>query len=363
MEIKAKDTAFLTVDLKAVQYNYNFLKSFIGENCTLGVVPKSNALGLGLEKITKFLYKNGCKDFFVAYPKEGEIIRKITKDKEINIYVFSGFFNEDKKCIKKYNLIPILNSVYEIVNFEKFCKKEEKNFPCCIKVDTGFSRHGLSFDEIEEYKNVITRLDVKIILSHLACSEDKNNAKNAEQLQNFLKVKEFLGDGYKYSLCATCGVFLGKNYHFDIVRVGYGLFCSGASSKLKNAVGMYAKILQVKHIKQGDTVGYGASFVAKKDMKIAIIGIGYSHGLFKNLKDCKYWAYIGDQKCNFIGKISMEYSTIDVTNIYDKYLQIGTPVELIGPHRNLIELAHDLNTNPSDILVKTGNIEKVYIEK
>ena len=130
---------------------------------------------------------------------------------------------------------------------------------------------------------------------------------------------------------------------------------------MKNASSVYAKILQVKNIKKGDTVGYGCEFVAEKDMKIAVLGIGYAFGLFKNFKDNKYWTWINGQKCNFIGKISMEYSTIDVTDIYDKYLQIGSAVELLGEHRTITEMAHDLNTNPSDVALKFGKLEKIYL--
>ena len=362
VNIKSKNTAFMTVDLKAVQHNYNFFKNFISENCIMGAVIKSNAQGLGIEKIAKTLYDNGCKNFFVAYPLEGAIVRKIVKDDNVKIRVFSGFFNENKTLFKKYNLIPILNSVYEMMTFKKFCQKEKNNFLCSVKVDTGLSRHGLTMEEMNEYKNFICdELNCDLIISHLACSEEKDHPKNKEQLQNFLKIKNLFGNKFKYSLSATCGVFLGKNFHFDMVRVGYGLFCNGASKKLKNASSVYAKILQVKNIKKGDTVGYGCEFVAEKDMKIAVLGIGYAFGLFKNFKDNKYWTWINGQKCNFIGKISMEYSTIDVTDIYDKYLQIGSAVELLGEHRTITEMAHDLNTNPSDVALKFGKLEKIYL--
>jgi alanine racemase len=247
------------------------------------------------------------------------------------------------------------------MTFKKFCLKEKNNFWCGVKVDTGFSRRGLTMDEMEQFKNVICDLNTSLIISHLACAEEKDHPKNEEQLKKFLKIKNLFGDKYKYSLSATGGVFLGKNFHFDIVRVGYGIFCNDASKKLKNAISVYAKILQVKNIKKGDTVGYGCTFVAKNDMKIAVLGIGYALGLFKNLKDNKYWAWVNGQKCNLVGKISMEYSIIDVTDIYDKYLQIGAPVELLGEHRTLVDMALELNTNPGDVTQKFGKLEKFYL--
>ena len=93
-------------------------------------------------------------------------------------------------------------------------------------------------------------------------------------------------------------------------------------------------------------------------MKIAILGVGYSHGLYKNYQ---YSAWINDQKCDFIGMISMEYSTIDVSDVYDKYLQIGSFVELVGPHLSLGDMAEKEHTNHSNVLTNLGKLEKLYV--
>jgi alanine racemase len=356
--VKIKNTSYISVDVKAVKYNHDFFKKLVVDKCEVAMVMKSDSMGLGVEQMAKIFYNNGCKNFFVAYPYEGALIRKVLKDENVNIYIFVGFFEDQKAYFKKYNLIPILNSVYELMAFKNFCKKEKNNYQCGVKVDTGFSRHGLTMDEMEQFKTVINSLNTKLIISHLACSDEKNHPKNTEQLNNFLKIKEIFGNRYKYSLAATCGCFLGEKYHFDMVRIGFGFLCNKASKKLKNAVGVYAKILQVKIIKKGDIVGYGASFTAEKDMKIAILGVGYSHGLFKNYQ---YSAWINDQKCDFIGMISMEYSTIDVSDVYDKYLQIGSFVELVGPHLSLGDMAEKIHTNPSNVLTNLGKLEKLYV--
>lgn len=352
----------MSVDVKAVKHNHNFFKKIVGDECVVSAVIKSDAMGLGIEQMSKILYENGCKNFFVALPCEGALVRKTIKDENVNVYILSGFFDDQKTFFKKNNLIPILNSVYELMTFKNFCQKEKKEYQCGVKVDTGFSRHGLTMNEMYEFKPVIDNLNTTIIMSHLACADEKEHPKNEEQLNNFLKIKSLFGDKYKYSLAATSGCFLGKKYFFDMVRIGFGLFCDKESKKLKNAIGIHTKILQVKNIKKGDIVGYGASFIAKKDMKIAILGAGYSHGLFKNVKGLRYYAWVNGVKCEFIGKISMEYSTIDVTKIYDKFLQISSFVELVGEHISLVEIADDIGTNPSDVVLRFGKLEKIYVE-
>ena len=192
--IQIKNTSYLTVDLKAVKHNHDFFKKLVGDKCDVAMVIKSNAMGLGVEQMSKFFYENGCKNFFVAFPYEGALIRKTIKDENVNIHILVGFFEDQKSYFKKYNLIPILNSVHELMAFQKFCKKEKHNFQCGVKVDTGFSRHGLMLEEMEQFKTVIDNLNTKLIISHLACADEEDNPKNAEELNNFLKIKEIFGD-------------------------------------------------------------------------------------------------------------------------------------------------------------------------
>ena len=346
----------LTIDKNSIAYNYAHINDFLYNGASVACVVKANAYGLGAIDVGRILYDAGCRDFFVATLQEGILLRR-TIGFAPEIYVLCGVFHNTEDLYIEYSLTPTINNTEEMLTWNKNYAK----YRCILKIDTGMSRNGLSIIDVMSNEKTIRELNIVYAVSHLACADDPNNEKNIEQLNRFMIVKSTLGGDIRYSLSATNGVFLGKQYHFDMVRVGSGLY-NFVSDKygFRDVVGLYARILQIKNISKGSTVGYDAVFIADNDMMLAVIGIGYADGLMKLSVD-KYTAYVGDYECPFVGEISMDYSIIDVTHVPRGILHLEDFVSIFGHRTSIKSLADKIGTNCGHITSTLGmRVERVY---
>lgn len=342
----------VVIDVSNIVHNYDCVKSLLTSKTDIACVLKANAYGLGSAKIGEILYGNGCRNFFVATPGEGIEIRSVIGE-DANVYILCGLLYGAEDVYVNHNLTPVLNTIDEIKLWHNFKKNKE----CVLQVDTGMSRNGISVAELCSFTDFIKDLNVSCVISHLACDGDKNNNKNNEQLRIFKNVKDILGNDIRYSLAASSGVFLGPEYHFDMVRIGAALYgFVGKTVGLKDVVKVYARILQIRTINKGDTIGYDATFTAEHDMVVATIGIGYADGLTKQFAN-KYRFYCRGCECYFVGKISMDYGVIDISNIPDGEIRVNDFVEMMP----IKLLADELCTNCGNITSQIGNrVLRVY---
>ena len=256
-------TPSLDINLSAVKHNYNTIKKYCGSAEICGTV-KASSYGLGgHNKIVNKLIKSGCNRFFVANINEGIFIRK--KFKSIIINVLNGLNKDEERIFRKYNLIPVINSVTQLKKWLKFNKNKNK---LIVHFDTGMCRLGIQEDKINEVIKLKYKLDEYkevIIMSHLACSGDKRDKYNEIQRLRFEKIKKKL-PGYKYSLAASGGIFLGKKYHYDLVRPGINLYGGNKNfnKKIMHVVSLRSPVIQINHLKKGETAGYSRTFKAKK---------------------------------------------------------------------------------------------------
>ena len=351
----------LLIDLENIKKNYTYLKKKV-KSSELGVSVKANAYGLGQKMICKTLLQLGCKTFFVATYQEGLEAVKIKKN--INIYVLNG-------CTDKKTLLKLVNSGINIVinnSFQLDClinvAKKNKLVPkCAIHVDTGLNRLGISIDKIANTILLAKRyLNITLIMSHLSCSENKKSKINNIQLKKFKELTRcFNGlNKPKLSLSNSHGILISKDFHFDLCRPGgllYGLSLSKIKIyKIKNVIRLLAKVIQIKLIKKGEHVGYGATYRAKKDSVIAILGIGYADGLPRNFNGSVYFK---NHSLPIIGNISMDLCTIDVSRC--SKLKINDWVEVFGDSISIEDFAKTCNTISYEISSKIGNrVERIY---
>lgn len=337
----------LFINLSAVKQNYLLLKEKVSPALCATVV-KANAYGLGVEKIALTLLDAGCEMFFVATIDEGIELREILPNAKIAI--LNGIHKASDK-FEKYKLIPILNNSEEIMHWS--CEK-----PCILHIDTGMNRLGFSNSEIPS----ILSHNIIYIMSHLACADEHNHPKNKEQLEKLLKYKNIFPN-IPLSLSASSGVFLGDEYHLDMVRIGIALYGCNPTPYAKNpmspAIKLTAPIVAIRKLKIGESIGYGASFIADKDITIGIIPVGYADGLFRSLSN-KAEVMIGGVKAKVLGRISMDLTAIDITNIPN--ITLGSEVDIINDIITIEEIAKQAGTIPYEILTNLGNrFERIYI--
>ncbi len=344
----------LRINLEALKSNYNLL-SKIAKNATCSVVVKNNAYGLGAVEVSKLLYQEGCRNFWVAHAHEGEEIRNTVKDSEI--YVLQGVGDDSIDLFIKNNLIPVINTK------EQFLLWNNQLKPYVLHVDTGLNRYGLRDHDLEfilSQKKELSHL--KMIISHLACADDIGHFMNKYQRDNFERISAKF-NGVKRALSASDGLFLGDKFTYDYVRAGAALYGINTApyreNQMKPVISIEAPVVQVEILPLGAYAGYGITYRAHQEKKIAIISIGYADGIPCSLKNIgKIWFKDSLGKLyesRVIGRISMDLTICDITQIPKNVVKIGSMASLINEHYTVDDMGRDAGTIGYEILSRLGN--------
>lgn len=321
----------ITLNNASLAANWQKLQAMVASEC--GAVVKANGYGLGIGNVAPVLARAGCKTFFVAHAKEGFALRPLVP--EADIIVMHGIKRGEGDLFKKAALIPALKSHEDI---------KEWQGPAWLHVDTGMNRLGFDPDDMPDYKQAIG------IMSHFACSDEPQHHMNVEQLRAFRAVRAMFPD-LKASLCNSSGIFLGEANHFDLVRPGVALYgvnpTPGQPNPMQSVVTVSATVLQLRKIEAGETVGYGATWMADRPTTLATIECGYADGLLRSLSGSGY-GFINDVRVPFAGRVSMDMIVLDITGAGD--VKVGDAVELIGPHISADDVAQAAGTIGYEVL-------------
>jgi len=347
-------TATLSIDLSALAENYRFLKNTLNGRLCAAVV-KANAYGLGVEAVSQKLWQEGCRDFFVATLDEGIELRGILP--EGRIYVFNGLLSGQEKEYATHKLIPILNTV------EQVARAENLGMQCALHIDTGMTRLGLNETEtlaLTSDSARITRANIKMVMSHLACASDPNNPKNTEQLARFEKAFHAFPPGIAASLANSSGILLSPDYHYDLARPGCALYGIAPTSEnpMKHVATLSAPLLQVRECDRDETVGYNGTYAAKKGSRIAIVALGYADGYLRHLSNNAF-AYLGGHKVPVAGRVSMDMIALDVSGIPESAL--GNRAEFINAQQTVDDIAKAAGTIGYEIFTRIGRrVKRIY---
>jgi alanine racemase len=355
--------ARLTVDLDALAGNYAFLKQQAG-SAEVAPVVKADGYGLGSGPIGRRLWAEGARSFFVARLEEGEALRAaLGPVRAARVLVLDGATAGSASRLVEAGLTPVLNSPAQIEGYAAFAVAHGP-LPCAIHIDTGMHRLGVALEELAALvaaPDRLSHLTVELLMSHLACADQEEHRMNAQQAGRFKKARALL-PGVPGSLANTPGLFLGAEFHHDMVRPGIGLYGGGPFDKphprLKAVATLEAPILQVRAVAEGETVGYGGRFRAERAHRVAIVAAGYADGVSRATESARAW-FAGDHR-RILGRVSMDLIAIDVTGCEDA--QPGAMVELLGPHVPVDEVAAAAGTVAHEVLTRLGHrAERVYL--
>ena len=349
-----KTGAILIIDLEALKQNYIILSNRL-PFAELAAVVKADAYGIGVKEVATALSDLGCMHYFVATVDEGIELRRILP--KATIYIFHGVLPGTEDDLVSYSLIPVLNSPEQIEIWLPHAAHS-----ACLHIDTGMSRLGLTPEQCFKVENLMT-YNICMVMSHLACAEIHNHPKNTEQLDLFRKLLKHVPTKFS-SLAASAGIFLGPDYQFDLCRAGVSLYginpTPSTQNPLKQVIRLQARIIQLRSVDSPQTVGYGATHQFKKSAKIATLGIGYADGYMRSLGNSGI-AFIGDHEAPVVGQISMDLTTVDVSNVPENLLSLNTFVDLIGPNNPIDQIAKQAGTIGYELLTGLGNrIERHY---
>jgi alanine racemase len=356
----AMQPGILTVDLDAIVANWRKLeKTAVPAECA--AVIKADAYGCGVEPVARALAGAGCKTFFVATLDEARAAREALPSAEL--YVLDGFFQNCGDAFAKLNCRPVIGDLNELAEWDVFCRRSGWSGGAAIHIDTGMNRLGLT---LVEANGIVPRINagdhgITLVMSHLACAETLNHPLNAKQVATFREIASSYS-GVPASLSNSSGIYLGPQFQFDMVRPGAALYginpTPEADNPMQPVVDVKARIVQLRNVERGDSVGYGGTWTARRPTKLAIVSAGYADGYFRaaSANDGTRGAevVVAGKRCPVAGRISMDLMAIDITDLPDKTARRGHMATLIGEGITVDEVAHHFGTIGYEVLTSLG---------
>ena len=361
--------AVLTVDLGAIAANWRGLRDAGragGRSVDCAAVLKADAYGTGAALVGPRLAREGCRHFFVAQLDEGIALRRALPD--LPIYVLNGLMAGTEGDFIEHGLTPVLNHLGQLNAWRATAQRFNRALDAVIHVDTGMHRLGFGPDEAQiliDERGRLRGLRLALILSHLVVAEEPANPINGEQLSRFRSFVRGM-PGAPASFANSSGVFLGPDYHFDLLRPGAALYGinpqPGSPNPMTPTVTLNARILQTRRIDALQTVGSGAAWRSARPSRVATIALGYADGYFRILVNRTH-VHLAGHRVPVIGRISMDLVTIDATDVPEADCLPGAMVEVMGAHTTADDLAEFARTNAYEVMTALGRrYARAYVD-
>lgn len=369
--VEKTHATLLEINLQSIVHNLQYFKSLLAANTMIMAMVKATSYGSGAYEIAQLLAEQNVDYLGVAYTDEGVILRQ--NGIKLPIMVM----NVEKDAFQNlltYNLEPEIYALDLLYAFIEFLSdKEIVDYPIHLKLDTGMHRLGLEANEIAQLGIILTDqslVKVKSILSHLSASEDHSPSSYVHyQAELFDSMANILIEqlGYKpmRHLLNSSGIRLHPSYHYEMVRIGIGLYglTSTADEKpfLEPVHTLKTYIAQLKSVKSGDRIGYTRTSNVSGELRVATINIGYADGIHRSAGNGHFEVLINGVACPTIGNICMDMCMVDVTHV--KNIHIGDEVILFSPTWHIEQLATSCHTIAYEILTSLSQrLKRIYIK-
>jgi alanine racemase len=329
-------------------------------------VVKADAYRMGMVPVSKALAAEGADTFFVARVEEGIALRAVLP--HARIFVFDGLMPGTAPALIAHRLIPVLNAADEISEWSTAARARKTILDAALQIDTGMNRSGLSQIEVSDLAaspaHALAGISLDLIISHLACADEPDHEQNRHQLERFRASLAALPPA-PASLAASAGIELGRDYLFDMVRPGMALYggkpIPSRANPYRTVVLLTSQVLQLRHLDPGETVGYSATFTARRPTTLAIVAFGYGDGIIR-ASGGKGRAAIGGVLVPFAGRISMDLLALDVTDVPDHARHRGALVEFLGDTISLDDAARAAGTITHEVLTSISpRARRVYL--
>ncbi len=350
----AEPGAILTVDPAAVVANWRLLAAR-GAPGAVAAVVKADAYGLGAAALAPALAAAGCRHFFVATPDEALALRPVLPG--AFLAVLGGLWPGAEADFVAADITPVLNDLAELDRWRAAARAAGRALPALLHVDTGMSRLGLDDAALAVLAADSTRLegiDLRYVMTHLLAGECPDDPANANQAARFAAACAVLPPAPR-SFANSSGLFLGAAFASDLARPGAALWginpTPGQANPMRPAARLQARVLAVRAVPPGATVGYNATFTAARASRIATVAIGYADGWRRTLSNTGAAGFDG-ARVPLVGRVSMDLTTFDVTE--HPGVQPGAWLDLIGPGQDVDAVAAAAGTNGYEILTGLG---------
>ncbi|MGC2199499.1 MAG: alanine racemase [Stellaceae bacterium] len=347
--------AILEIDLAGIAANWRLLAQKV-EPARCAAVVKADAYGLGASQVSAALAAAGCRLFFVATIEEGISLRPALAE-PIEIAVLNGPLPGSAGEFIEHRLTPVLNDPGQVADWRAVAA--ELSVPrAMLHIDTGMARLGLTMREFAKLAVELAEGPITwhAFISHLACSDEPGHTLNQIQRARFASARSRLAH-LPASLAASSGIFLGPEFHFDFVRPGAALYGvnpqPGAPNPMRQIIRLRGRILQIRDVDRGETVGYGAAHVTSGPSRLATVAVGYADGWLRSFSH-RGSGRLGVRRVPLIGRVSMDLAVFDVTEADPALARPGGFVELLGDDYGVDAAAADAGTIGYEILSSLG---------
>lgn len=356
--LAAEAGGILTIDLGALVANWRRLRERAAPAHCAAVV-KADAYGCGIEPVVRALGAAGCATFFVAHLEEARRVRASAGDAAV--YVLNGLMPGTAESYAAANLRPVIGGRAELDEWNAFRASSGWRGEAALHFDTGMSRLGFAFEDANAVASGLGNdHGIALIMSHFACSEE-DHPLNAIQIGRFKTVRGHFG-AIAGSLSNSSGIFLGHDAHHDLVRPGVALYgvnpLPGRANPMQPVVSLQGRIVQTRDVPQGATVGYSATWTAKRATRLAVVSVGYADGFPRaaSASDARAGAeaIVAGMRCPLAGRVSMDLIAIDITEVPAAQVSRGDLVTLIGDGITLDDLATRAGTIGYEVLTSLG---------
>ncbi|WP_458351516.1 alanine racemase [Methylobacterium amylolyticum] len=342
----------LTIDLGAIARNWRRLSARVAPARASAVV-KADAYGLGAHEVAPTLYRAGCRAFFVAHVEEGIKLRAVLP-RDAEIIILHGAPARSEPDCDAYQLTPVLNCMEQLTAWIRFTSANGLKRRCVVQFDTGMTRFGFDLSEASSVAAALGMAGSRpsLVMSHLACADDPSAASNAVQRERLLDLRKLFPDT-ELSLAASSGIFLGPDYHLDLVRPGaalYGVNPAGTDpNPMESTIRLWGRIMQVREVPAGTEVGYGLAGRTKAATRLATVAVGYADGFFRSASG-RASAWLGSKRLPLVGRVSMDSIVVDLAALPGPPLVPGDLLDLLGDAYGVDDLAADAGTIGYEIL-------------
>jgi alanine racemase len=355
----AEAGGILTIDLAAIEANWKALaRRAMPSECA--AVIKADGYGCGIEPVATMLAKAGCRTFFVADLLEARRVRAVAQ--EPTVYVLNGLMPGTAATYADLHVRPVIGSMTELAEWDAFVTANDWRGGAALHVDTGMNRLGITPGDAAALAPRIRSENhgITLLMSHFASSEAPDDQLNEKQIRLFREVR-MLYRGIPASISNSSGVFLGSPAHCDLVRPGAALFgvnpTPGRNNPMRPVVELRGRVVGLRNIMRGETVGYNGQWTAKRATNIAVVGVGYADGYLRaaSASDTVRGAdvMVAGKRCTLAGRVSMDLIAIDVTDVPTP-VKRGDMVTLIGDDITVDDFAAAAGTIGYEVLTSLG---------
>lgn len=347
--------AILTVDLGAVRANYRLMRD-LSAPADCAAVVKADAYGLGAARIAPALMQEGCRTFFVAHWAEALALRPLLPA-EAALFVLNGLPpGTEIQAAGAEGIAPVLNSRAQAEGWAAAAQARGRALPAALHADTGLFRLGVPAGDLRELaaSGLLRRLDLRLLISHLACADEPDHPANAAQLSAFRAARKWF-PGVPGSLANSSGIFLGAEFLSDGVRAGAALYginpLPNRPNPMRPAVRLQARVMQIRDVAAGSGIGYGHDFIAPVPMRTATVGLGYGDGWPRRARTA---AWFEGARLPIVGRVSMDSIVLDTSHLSRDAIGPGALVEFLGLSHTVDDLAAAAGTIGYEILTSLG---------